>query len=148
MTDVGFYHIQKVSLEPVLLKLLQKSLSAGKRSLVLVDSAERVQNLDLLLWNYEPASWLPHGASHDEYPEEQPILLSTEDENLNHSHFLFLLEGMKTSNLAEYERCFILFEGRFEGAVNTARTHWINYEKAGHQLTYWQQSDDGTWAKK
>jgi DNA polymerase-3 subunit chi len=32
--------------------------------------------------------------------------------------------------------------------VEAARGHWKRLKGEGHQLTYWQQNNDGRWVKK
>src|SRR5512132_2621871 len=100
MTDVAFYHLQKSPLEAVLPKLLEKTLAAGKRALVLASSAERVEALAAHLWTYDPDSWLPHGTAQDGSPEEQPIWLTEKEDNLNGAAFLFLTDGADSSRVA------------------------------------------------
>ena len=68
MTEIAFYHLEKSPLEQVLPKLLEKTLGAGKRALVLAGSEQRVEALAGLLWTYEQGSWLPHGTEQDGSP--------------------------------------------------------------------------------
>ncbi|MED5396188.1 MAG: DNA polymerase III subunit chi, partial [Pseudomonadota bacterium] len=42
MTEIAFYHLERSPLERALPKLLEKTLEAGKRALVVVGSVERV----------------------------------------------------------------------------------------------------------
>ena len=41
-----------------------------------------------------------------------------------------------------------LFDGRDEAAVTAARSRWQSYKDAGHDLTYWQQTERGSWEQK
>lgn len=148
MTDVAFYHLQKSPLEQVLPKLLEKTLAAGKRALVLTGSAERAEALADVLWTYDPASWLPHGTREDGMPEAQPVWLSERDENANGAQFLFLTDGADSGCVAAYERCFDLFDGNDTEAVAAARKRWAARKADGHAVTYWQQSDAGRWEKR
>ena len=50
--------------------------------------------------------------------------------------------------VAEYERCFELFDGNDSQAVDAARGRWQAYKDAGHALTYWQQTVRGGWKEK
>src|SRR5512144_3252348 len=117
MTDVAFYHLQKSSLEAVLPKMLEKTLAAGKRALVLASSSERVEALATHLWTYDPDAWLPHGTAQDGSPEEQPIWLTDRDENPNGAGFLFLTDAADSSHIAQYQRCFNVFDGNDPAAV-------------------------------
>ena len=64
------------------------------------------------------------------------------------SQFLFLTDGATSANVAGFERCFELFNGRDEAAVIAARSRWKDYTDAGHDLTYWRQGANGGWQKK
>ena len=148
MTEIAFYHLERSSLEQALPKLLEKTLAAGKRALVMAGSDERVEALAGHLWTFEQGSWLAHGTAQDGSPEDQPGWLATEDDNPNEAQFLFLTDGATSANVAGFERCFELFNGRDEAAVIAARGRWKDYTDAGHDLTYWRQGANGGWQKK
>ena len=63
MTEVSFYHLQKVGLERALPKLLEKALERGLKAVVVAGSDERVESLNSSLWTYEAASFLAHGSA-------------------------------------------------------------------------------------
>jgi len=148
MTEIAFYHLESSSLEQALPKLLEKTLQAGKRALVLSGSEARVEWLNGQLWTHDADDWLPHGSIKDGSPEQQPVWLSTEDVNPNGSQFLFLTDGVSSSHIEQYERCFELFDGHDQSMVKAARSRWKTYQDEGHQLTYWKQSEQGRWEKK
>ncbi len=148
MTDVAFYHLERSALEAVLPKLLEKTLDAGKRALVLAGSEARVEALNAHLWAYDPDAWLPHGSAKDGDPEEQPVWLATKDENANAAEFLFLTDGAESAQVATFERCFDLFDGNEPATLAAARARWKRCKEAGHALTYWQQGAAGGWEKK
>jgi DNA polymerase-3 subunit chi len=148
LTEIGFYHLQATPLERALPKLLERGLAAGFRVLVLAGSAERVAQLDAVLWTYDEASFLPHGSSGDAQPERQPILLSDVEENANAADMLVLTDGAASSRIAEYRRCLDLFDGNDAAAVAAARERFRAAKAAGHELTYWQQTAAGGWARK
>lgn len=147
MTDVNFYHLQRSSLEQTLPKLLEKVLQAGKRAVVMARSEERVEALNTMLWTYDPNAFLPHGSKADGKPAEQPVWLTTEDENPNGASVLLLTDGAVSARLGEYERCLEVFDGRDTERVAEARERWTGYKSAGHAVTYWQQGERG-WEKK
>jgi DNA polymerase-3 subunit chi len=148
MTDVAFYHLQKSPLEAVLPKLLEKTLAAGKRAVVLASSVERVEALAAHLWTYDPDSWLPHGTAQDGSAEEQPIWLTEKDDNPTGASFLFLTDGADSAAIAGFERCFDLFDGNDPAAVEAARARWQARKADGHAVTYWQQTERGGWDRK
>ena len=148
MTDIGFYHLTRSPLERALPKLLEKVLESGARAVVMAGSDERVGALNGLLWTYDSASFLPHGAIEDGDAADQPIWLTVEDENPNEATILLLTDGAASDKVAGYARCLEMFDGNNEAAVAAARERWRQYGDAGHSLTYWQQNDRGGWEKR
>ena len=147
-TEVNFYHLTKASLEDALPRLLQKTLQAGERAVVLLGSPERVEALNNHLWTYDPNGFLPHGAQRDGEADRQPIWLTHLDENPNKAAFLFVADRARSERIADYKRCFELFDGRDDEAVTEARQRWKAYKEQGHAIVYWHQSEAGGWEKK
>ncbi len=147
MTDIGFYHLTRSGLDRALPQLLQKTLGAGKRALVVLGSEERVKWYNDHLWTFDNAAWLPHGTAQDGDADMQPVWLDVTDANPNNAEFLFLADGGVSDRVGDFERCFDLFDGRDDDAVADARERWKALKDAGHELTYWQQGDRG-WEKK
>ena len=112
MADISFYHLTTRSLENALPKLLELTLKSGERAVVLTGSEARVEALNEHLWSYEPNSWLPHGSNIDGEEAEQPIYLTTTDENPNNATFLFLIDGAASDQIQTFKRVFELFDGR------------------------------------
>lgn len=148
MTDIGFYHLTGTPLERALPKLVEKVLEAGKRAVVMAGSEERVEALNAALWTYRPDSFLPHGSARDGNAADQPVWLTTEDENPNGASFLILGDGAASENVAAFERCLEMFDGRDEAAVAEARKRWKDYQQAGHSVVYHQQTQSGGWERK
>jgi len=147
-TEVSFYHLTRSALEDALPRLLQKTLQAGERAVVLLGSPERVDALNTHLWTFNPDSFLPHGSARDGEAERQPVWLTHLDENPNGAAFLFVADRARSQRVADYRRCFELFDGRDEAAVAESRERWRAYREAGHTVTYWQQTAGGGWEKK
>src|SRR4029079_1770803 len=127
---------------------LEKTLQAGKRALVIVGSSERVEMLAAYLWSADPDSFLPQGTARDGFAERQPVWLTDRDENPNGAQFLFLADRAASERIGEFERCFELFDGRDESAVEEARNRWRVYRDAGHSVKYWQQDTNGAWQER
>jgi DNA polymerase III subunit chi len=144
MTEIGFYHLTRSTLAQALPPLLTRTLAAGQRALVLGPESG-LEVVSAALWAH-PA-WLPHGTAADGDPDLQPIWLSADPEPLNGARFLFMVEGVETDRLAEFDRVFDLFDGNNSAAVAAARLRWKAAKEAGHTLTYWQQTDT-SWQKK
>ena len=148
MTQIGFYHLLNTPLEAALPRLLSKAVEQGMRAVVMAASPERVKALDGALWAFDQGSFLPHGTAREGRAEAQPIYLSATEENPNGAGLLVLTDGVAPSFVGEFERCLDLFDGKDEAAVTAARARWKRLADAGHELTYWQQTDQGGWQKK
>ena len=148
MTRINFYHLLTAPLEQALPVLLEKSLSAGHRVVLMAGSRERVAHLDAHLWTHDPASFLPHGSVRDGMEAQQPIFLTDVDENPNQADLLVLTDGVTSARLGEFARCLTLFDGQDEQAVAQARAYWKEWSAAGHELIYYQQTERGGWQEK
>lgn len=146
--EILFYHLEHTSLENALPGLLEKSLERGWRAVVQAGSEEQLEDLNKALWTYRDDSFLPHGAASDGAPERQPIYLTIGEGNPNGASIRFLVDGAEAGDLSGYARVVHLFDGRDEAAVSHARGQWTAANDAGHDVTYWCQSERGKWEKK
>ncbi len=148
MTEVGFYHLQRAGLDQALPRLLEKVVESGLRAIVLAPSEERIDSLNAQLWTYGDRTFLPHGSAADGFAEEQPIFLTTVEENPNGATVLVLVDGADPDFLGDFDRCLDLFDGRDDEAVAAARARWTTRMDAGHEVKYWQQKPQGGWEQK
>lgn len=148
MTDISFYHLTSSPLEAALPRLLEKVIASGKRAVILAASEEKMETLNSVIWTYSTKTFLPHGSRNDEFPAEQPIYLTTEEENPNGADILVVTEGMEPQFMAGFERCLDLFDGSNESETQKARQRWSRYKQEQHMLSYWQQNAKGGWEKK
>lgn len=146
--EVLFYHLERATLESVLPSLLERTLERGWRAVVQSGSAERLEALDLSLWTYDDASFLPHGTARDGDPQRQPIYLTLGDETPNGAGVRFLVDGAETSVFDGFVRIVCIFDGRDADALARARQQWQAARAAGSTVTYWRQSESGRWEKQ
>ena len=146
--EVWFYHLERAALEQVLPELLEKTLSRGWRALVRCGSTDRLEHLDSWLWAYREDSFLAHGPDHESTASRQPILLTTGPDNLNNAQALFLVDDVEAGDLAPYERCILIFDGRDEAALAGARKRWVGFKAAGYQVAYWRQGESRGWERQ
>src|SRR5262245_6398917 len=143
MTEVLFYHLERMPLERVLPTLLEKSLERGWRVVVQAGGEERLEALDTALWTYKEDSFLPHGTRKEGYSEHQPVYLTTGEENPNGSTVRFLVDGAEAGDLATYVRVVYLFDGNDPSAVEAARRQWTALKGRGLSVTYWREGKSG-----
>src|SRR5688572_7143762 len=119
MTEILFYHLQRQPLERVLPTLLEKSLERGWRVVVQASSDERVEALDAHLWTYRDDGFLPHGTRKEADAAEQPVLITSSDDNVNGAQVRFLVDGAAFPvDTASYQRVVLLFDGDDPDAVS------------------------------
>ncbi len=146
--EISFYHLTRTTLEAALPQMLEKTLERGQRAVVRAGSVERVEALNGWLWTYGDRNFLPHGSAKDGHAALQPIWLTEKEERPNDAQVLFLTDGATSEELADFERCAVLFDGNDDTAASAARGQWSTLKDAGHDLTYWQQNEEGRWEKK
>jgi DNA polymerase-3 subunit chi len=148
MTEVLFYHLQRQPLEAVLPALLEKCIERNWRTVVQVGSEERRDALAAHLWTFRDDGFLPHGTEKDGHAASQPVWLTAGDDNPNNATVRFMADGASLADMTPYARVVMLFDGNDPDAVAAARETWTTVKAAGHDATYWQQSDRGRWEKK
>ncbi len=152
MTETRYYHLTKTTTAEALPELLQKTLQRGWRAVVILNNQEDVQRLNNHLWTYDNNSFLPHGSKDSkspiDNPEAQPIWLTCDDENLNDANVLFLCDGVDSKNILKFDLVCRIFDGNDANIIDRARKSWKDQKTSDHDLTYWQQSDNGAWHKK
>lgn len=148
MTEIRFYHLQKQTLDQALPQILTKALSIGHRIVVKVPDQTALDHVNHHLWVYRPDSFLPHGSQKDGFAEEQPIWLTTGDDNPNKADVLITGGGAVPDFPGDYTLCCEFLNGFDDDAVQQARARWKSYKESGFDVTYWQQNDNGAWDKK
>ena len=151
MAEVWFYHLDRRPLDRALPALLEKSVQRGWRAAVQAASTERMDALDQALWTYDEASFLAHGTVRDGDAALQPIVLTTGSDNPNGAAIRFMVDGTDVVAALEagpYERVVLMFDGNDAEERAGARLQWSALKKAGHDVAYWQQNEDGRWEKR
>jgi len=128
-------------------RLLERALAQGHRIVVRAGSSERVDDLNELLWTYDDASFLPHGSARDGNAASQLVWLTAAEENPNQASMLVLVDGARAAGIATYRRVCDIFDGNDAAAVEAARQRWCEAKAAGHDLTYWEQTEAG-WGRR
>lgn len=153
MSEVLFYHLERRTLDDVLPGLVEKSRERGWRAVIRAESSDRAQAIDNLLWTFSEESFLPHAQKGDGDASRQPVLITVEAGNPNAANILFLVGGAEAPNWADQDvtalaRIVLLFDGRDDQAVETARNAWRSARAANHDVTYWKESPSGKWEKQ
>ncbi|WP_395688084.1 DNA polymerase III subunit chi [Aestuariivirga sp.] len=148
MTPVFFYQLQTQPLEVVLPKLLATSLERGWRVVVQAGSDERAEALADQLWSQDKEGFLPHGTKADGFPDLQPVWITATDENPNNANVRFYVDGAAVGDVAGLTRAVIMFDGNDTDALDAARAEWKRFRANGHEVSFWQQDDQGRWQNR
>lgn len=148
MSETGFYHLERQSIEDALPKLVARILDAKMKIVVRCANAEARDKLDEALWRYDEASFLPHGTEKDKYPDQQPVYLTTQGDNPAGAEVLIAVGEANLDGRVDYARCCFMFDGRSHAMTEEARARWRAMKDAGESLKYWQQDDAGRWIDK
>ena len=148
MADVRFYHLEKQSLDQVLPKLVGKALENNHRIVIQVANDTQAEHINTHLWTFDPDSFIPHGTSKDGHEKNQPVWITSNEENPNDADVLILTSASEDRGLEGFALICDIIDGRNDEAVSAARTRWKTYKESGHDVTYWQQSATGGWDKK
>ncbi|BBL53536.1 DNA polymerase III subunit chi [Bartonella quintana] len=146
--DIFFYHLMQSTLEDILPTLVERALAAFGRVTIQCVNKERRDAIDMHLWVYADEAFIGHGTECDQYPNFQPVFLTTGQENPNDSKIRFLIEGAICSDIDAYQRLVVIFDDNSDEQLNLVRAQWKKYKMENHNLIYWQQTEDHGWKKQ
>ena len=146
---IDFYHLEKVPLEKALPAILQKAYDAHSKVLIKTDLAEQADELNTILWTYDPNSFLPHGCEKDGHPEKQPIFITHKDHfNPNHATLCVLVHDVPVPTDEPFDRILYFFNGLNQTSLEKAREEWKKVASTNAERFYWKQNDAGKWENK
>lgn len=148
MTDIRFYHLQRQSLVEALPKLLEKASATGAQIVIKTPDKATMEQLDKALWSYDRHSFLAHGSEGTKLPQEQPIYLTTADDNPSEATIQVLINAAASEHTDAFNMCLYMFDGRDEVIVQAARASWKKFSGGDHNMSYWQQRETGGWEQK
>ena len=150
MGEVSFYHLTRSPLATALPELLRKTIARGWRALVRGGDIKTMARLDERLWTNDPAGFLAHGLAGGPHDCDQPILLNAAMGRApNGADVLFVIEnaGVEESELVDFKRVCVMFDGNEGGALDLARVQWKTLSASGNAARYWSQEATG-WVEK
>jgi DNA polymerase-3 subunit chi len=148
--EVVLYGLTITPLEKTLPKLLEKIYESKKRCLVLVDSLERLQLLNVTLWTYSSGAFLPHLSEQDDplLQEVQPILLSTTETRVNNPAIVVLTSLKKLSDQNNLEKIVYVLDVSTPSLLKDSKDLLTTFKQQGHPMTFWMQSKEKGWEKQ
>ena len=146
--EISFYHLTAQPLNIALPKLLSKVRTANMKVVVKVRNLEDMNDIDQVLWTYEAESFLAHDTLKSKYQKDQPIYITTGEENPAIADVLVLTDGSTSEDMESYKRVLDIFDGNNSSALDAARERWSKYKNDGYVISYFQQTESGGWVKK
>lgn len=107
MTQVSFYALSSIdqdSRQQFACRLAEKAVHLGHRVFIQVDSLEQARHIDTLLWQFKPASFLPHAIVEPGQPAAEPLMIGTESDQGAFDDVFINLSGTPCQNLDRYQR--------------------------------------------
>ena len=111
-----------------------RHVGAGRRLLVYCTDARRLQRFDALLWEFEPASFIPHALAGDPLAGQADVVLVADAETLAGTPPLGWLLNLDLDcppRAERFERILEIVSGH-EADIQAARRRWSLYQQAGH----------------
>ena len=143
--QVDFYQLAGTPAEQVIASLAEKILDADGRLLIVGDDEAFLAKLDRILWDQDPASFLPHGLAGGADDARQPVLLSTSPDAPNQARNMLIADGSWREAALTYDRSFYLFDN---DTLEGARLAWkLLAGREEVERRYWAQ-ESGKWVKK
>lgn len=149
MTEVRFYHLRNKTPEQAVPELALKALSRDYKILIKLPNEQRQRFYDDWLWRFDPNSFLAHGQEGDPEGASQPVWLGTGDTAPNGATMALVAEGADLPVLENFALVCLVFDSTQQEHLQKARSLWATLKTQDDlTLSYWQQQDDGNWAKQ
>jgi DNA polymerase-3 subunit chi len=106
---------------------------AGRRLLVYCTDPRRLRRFDALLWEFDPASFIPHAMADDPLADEAAVRLVGDASTLARTapgDWLLNLDLECPPDPARYARILEIVSGH-EADILAARARWARYQQAG-----------------
>lgn len=125
--------------------IAERVLAGGGRLLIVDEDERRRERLDKLLWDYAPASFLPHAQAGAGDDAAQPVLIAAEPLAGNGARNVLLADGRWRDAALGFDRAFLLFDDEH---LADARVAWKGLSaREGVERNYWKQKEGGGWEK-
>lgn len=135
MTEVAF-HFNVPDKLGYACRLLRKAHAAGSR-VVVTGPAEELRTLDVQLWTFSPAEFIPHchaTAADPALVDASPVLLADAPRGTPHQEVLVNLGAAVPDGFERFERLIELVTQEDDDRQQ-ARLRWKHYASRGYAIT-------------
>lgn len=113
-----------------------RHVDAGRRLLVYCTDERRLRRFDALLWEFDPASFIPHALAGDPLADQADVILVADAGALAAippQDWLLNLDLDCPPGAERFGRILEIVSGH-EADIQAARKRWTLYQQAGHEV--------------
>lgn len=135
MTQISFYTLSTSETEGRLqfvCRLTEKALSLGHRVFIHTESMVQARQLNDLLWQFKPASFIPHGLAGDNDSNSDPVTIGMELPEPEQDDVLINLSGNACESHRRFSRINEIICAD-EESLGLGRDHYRFYQTQGYQ---------------
>jgi len=144
MTEVCFYHVNKLPVDKVLSKLVEKIYSLKHKIVIFCQDPSLIPIIDELLWSYSTKTFLAHATKSDPKPDLQPIYITDSEENPNGADILIAIGNSIPQFYKSFDRYIDIFSDN-EEEIQLARSRYKTLKQTHEKVKYFKQDDKGIW---
>ncbi|HEY9459447.1 MAG TPA: DNA polymerase III subunit chi [Paralcaligenes sp.] len=121
-------------------EIIRKHYLAGREIVIYTQDAKLLERMDLLLWGFDAAAFVPHVTVNDSLAARTPVTLTTQPpvarlpvQSSKQAAWLLNLDAQCPPNVGQFERVLEIVSNSDEDR-QSARERWRNYKADGHIL--------------
>jgi DNA polymerase-3 subunit chi len=132
MTRIDFYFEAEDKLQ-VACRLSAKAAKQKLRVLIYASDEMQAQNIDKLLWTWQPAGFLPHCMTRSPLAAHTPVLITHDPEDTPHDEVLLNLHSAWPPAFSRFQR-LVEIVGRDNEDREAARERFRFYRDRGYAI--------------
>lgn len=137
--QINFYQTEDLihkAIAPILTKILEEK----KRALIFCQNQDLINQIDDGLWSFSKTKFIPHGTENDDIKaQDQPIFLSSKQQNQNQSSYLIMLDKIDDDFGKNFEKIFYFFNN---DSLAKSKEMWRYYKSKNFTLNFYKKEND------
>lgn len=148
-TEFVIYSTDAEKFQSVIIGLLEKVYSSGKRCIFFSPIEDRLKVIDKALWTFSTNAFIPHGDKKLGFRDKQPIYFTAECENPNAATVLMMVDSFDYSSWeGNFERILLVMNSadKNKSQLEVVSGLQSDLQKKLKNVKYWEQASSG-WTK-
>lgn len=134
MTSIDFYILKETEQQARFIfacRLIEKAYKLGNRIFVACNSAQETEQMDKLLWTFNPESFIPHAVLGSN--QQEPVMLGDLNDCGDHHQLLINLADQLPDYFSRFERvCEVVIQE--ESVLKRTRSNWTFLKQRGYPI--------------